>query len=141
MLKILVYTFCLILISNCSTQKVQPTNDEQLSKAQDFLSKGEKDKARLILSNLCKENFGPGCAVLGGMNQQDKIHGFVELYQKACDLKDGLGCYGLASIQYKKHESEAFKKNLSLSCQYGFQEACKAIKTIFENNLESNPKR
>ena len=107
------FSTILLFTLSCSSVRSARSNENDLSRAQYLLSQGNNHKAKMILENLCQENYGPGCAILGGLNHKEKIPGYAELYQKACDLKDGLGCYGVASIHYRAHDGDAFKKNIA----------------------------
>ena len=94
-------------------------------------------EAKLLLTDLCERDYGPGCSVLGGLLQVEHKDKYFLFYQKGCDLEDGLGCFGLASIQYKKKENENFEKNIKLSCTYGFMEACRVMEKIKNDNSKA----
>ncbi len=130
--------FVLISVLGCST--IYENRRNEFDHAQELISKNKIDEAREILRAICKQDFGAGCSVEGALSQKNKEKDFLKFYEKGCHLKDGLGCYGLASVHYRLHEGEKFKKYIKLSCEYGFTEACRSIGQLFENRLELNSK-
>lgn len=55
-------------------------------------------------------------------------------YSKACELKDGRGCYNLGVMQYNaqgtaKDEKQAVE-NFKKGCKSGIKEACDALKEL-----------
>jgi hypothetical protein len=132
--KLFAFLFLTLLVA-CATPM------SQFNEAQKLLSDGKTVEAKIVLNRICAQDYGAGCSVLGGVLHQEQQNDYQKYYQKGCDLKDGLGCFGLASIQYRKRENENFSKNINLSCSYGFQEACRVVEKIKSDNLEAKTKR
>lgn len=140
--KIFSFIILVLILTACSTAKAPKQNHEaQFAEAQKLISEKRLPEAKVVLTDLCEHDYGAGCAVLGGLLHFEHKDNYSLFYQKACDLKDGLGCFGLASIQYKNHQNELFGKNIKLSCLYGFTEACRVMDKIKADNSKAKAKR
>ena len=125
----------LFLLTACATK-----SEQRLQQAQRYLAEGKIKQATKILTMQCEMQDPPACSMLGGVLHREQVSGYVDYYRKGCDLKDGLGCFGLASVHYKKQELPDFEKNINLSCLYGFTEACRVIKQLDQQKSETKTK-
>ena len=73
------------------------------------------------LKDQCYDEGGPSCARL----------------EKMCDKKDINGCFFLAEVRAKQHDTEETTRLLRLGCRYGDAEACKILKDREENQAKA----
>ncbi|PDX04254.1 SEL1-like repeat protein [Helicobacter pylori] len=56
----------------------------------------------------------------------------AQLYSKACDLKEGMGCGALGGLYYNgdgvKRDSKKADQYFSKACKLGFQKTCEILK-------------
>ncbi|WP_305868751.1 tetratricopeptide repeat protein [Helicobacter pylori] len=78
--------------------------------------------------------YGGGCGALGDLydDVEKNLIKAAQLYSKACELKEGVGCKRLGSLYY---HGRGVEKNLtkaayfySKACKLGSQKACEALK-------------
>lgn len=92
----------------------------------------------------CELDSPFGCRTLGASYKFEKkdLSNAKKYYEKACDNKDGGGCYNL-SIIYEHAQGVAqniplAKKYATLSCNYGFKAGCENLKALEQYSENEN---
>lgn len=92
----------------------------------------------------CELDSPFGCRALGASYKFEKkdLNNAKKYYEKACDSKDGGGCYNL-SIMYEHAQGipqniPLAKKYATLSCDYGFKAGCENLKALEQYSENEN---
>ncbi len=76
------------------------------------------------------ENNGASCAILGITHEEHhEFERALKYFERSCELDYSLGCHRYSLLLSKQSQPEAAKTAMQKSCQLGYKEACKQIKT------------